>query len=157
MTQVPRPVQTPSGGPVVATPPEKPAAASVDGQACRCTATVIDPMATQGRALWCELPARHVGKHHATIPQPGALVGAHIDWFDPIPAQAMCEPEPLLRSERNEYTRLWNAVADALIHYSDGDEPPRFFDCDQAAAQVWRTLHPDSEFGRADNNEGPSE
>lgn len=51
--------------------------------------------------------------------------------------------------ERNEYARLWNAVADALIahHTRRGESPPRFSERNRAAALVWRTLHPDSQFG----------
>lgn len=61
--------------------------------------------------------------------------------------------------ERNEYARLWNAVADALIDHSarNGHDRPRFSERNRVAAQVWRTLHPDSQLGRADITERTGE
>jgi hypothetical protein len=52
-------------------------------------------------------------------------------------------------TERNEYARLWNAVADALTAFCERNNHPRprFSERNRTAAQVWRTLHPDSRLG----------
>lgn len=46
------------------------------------TAIAVWDGVADGRSIWCELPDGHVGKHHATVPQPGNE-DATVDWGNP--------------------------------------------------------------------------